>query len=106
MTTEPREIDIDPATITPIDGREEHDPILDIVWSRMTVGTAPDGTAVVVLEERLTEHGERDACAPLAVQAVWAYDSLEDARRDRDEQITSGLLPRDLEHIRDVTVTD
>ncbi|GAA4226142.1 hypothetical protein GCM10022254_10190 [Actinomadura meridiana] len=100
---EPRELDIDPTTITLLDGREEWDPILDIVWSRLTVGTAPDGTPVVVLEDRISEHGERDENAPLAVDVVWAYDSIEDARRDRDEQIERDYLPRDVrERIRDV----
>ncbi|HLU99292.1 MAG TPA: hypothetical protein VKZ89_20855 [Thermobifida alba] len=87
MSNEPRELAIDPAAVTRLDTLEEHDPLLGIVWSRMTVGTAPDGTASVILEERLTEHGERDASAPLAVQAVWGYDSVEAARRDRAQQM-------------------
>lgn len=87
MSNEPRELAIDPAAVTRLDALEEHDPLLGIVWSRMTVGTAPDGTPVVVLEERISEHGERDASAPLAVQAVWGYDSVEAARRDRAQQM-------------------
>lgn len=39
---------------------------------------------------------------------VWAYDSIEAARKDRDEQITRGYrTPEEIaEHIRDVTDLD
>lgn len=39
---------------------------------------------------------------------MWAYDSIEAARKDRDEQITGGdRTPEEIaEHIRDVTDPD
>ena len=46
----PRPIDIDAAAITRLDGREEWDPVSGHVRQRMTVGTAPDGTPVLLVE--------------------------------------------------------
>uniref|UniRef100_UPI003F49A348 hypothetical protein n=1 Tax=Actinomadura sp. CA-154981 TaxID=3240037 RepID=UPI003F49A348 len=108
----PREIDIDPATITRLDAREEWDPATGRVWQRMTVGTAPDGTPVLLSEapaptgcptgEGWPKLSERPG------HTVWAYGSIEAARKDRDEQMTRGYRTPDeiAEHIRDVTDPD
>lgn len=103
---EPRELDVDPATITlrERDAREQYDEIADVVWCRMSIGHTPDRMPVIVLEERLTEHGERDVSAPLAVQAVWGYDLLSVARYQRDMRITDGWsLPSGSLTVRDST---
>ncbi|OLT36752.1 hypothetical protein BJF79_30750 [Actinomadura sp. CNU-125] len=103
---EPRELDIDPATITLREGdaREQYDEDDGLVWCRMSIGDTPDGTPVIVLEERLTERGERDPDAPLHVVAVWAFDLLSVARYQRDMRITDGWsLPSGSLIVRDST---
>lgn len=103
---QPRELDIDPATITLREGdaREQYDEDGGVVWCRMSIGHTPDRTPVIVLEERLTEHGERDEDAPLHVVAVWAYDLLTVARYQRDMRITDGWsLPSGSLIVRDST---
>jgi len=101
---EPHELDIDPSTIVRLDGREQYDTIADVVWCRMTVGTTEDGAPVVVLEDRLTDAGERAIDAPLAVQAVWMYDRIATARRERDRVLSDDwTLPSGSLIIRDAT---
>lgn len=92
-TDEPREVDVDPAAISRLDGREEWDRLGMI--QRMTVGTTPDGTPVVLTETPKPTSTEM-------LTKVWAYTSIESARADRDYQITRGYGPRDDADIRDV----
>lgn len=108
VLAEPREIDIDPATITRLDAREEINPVTGTVRQRMTVGTAPDGTPVLLTEASPpTGYPTGEGWPVLAdrpLHRVWAYNSLAAARRDRDEQITRGYrtAAEIAEHIRDV----
>ncbi|MGC4959765.1 hypothetical protein ACLQ2P_41765 [Actinomadura citrea] len=104
----PREIDVDPATITRLDAREEWDPTTGRVRQRMTVGTAPDGTPVLLSEAPAPAGYPAGEGWPTLAErpryTVWAYDSIEAARKDRDEQITRGYrTPEEIaEHIRDM----
>lgn len=91
---DPPFLDIDPATITRIDAKEDVDPDTGTVMDRLTLGTAPDGTAVVILEstyddERGTwEDAESGALrTELQIKCVWGYPSLEAARQHRDQQM-------------------
>lgn len=105
--SEPREIFIDPATIVRLDGREEFDPSTGRVRQRWTVGTAPDGTPVLLTEAPAPGYPTGEGWPKLAerpLYRVWAYGSIAAARQDRDEQMTRGYRTdaEIAEHIRDV----
>lgn len=91
---EPREIDVDPATIVRMDDREERDPATGTVRQRMTVGTAPDGTPVLLVEAPApTDYPTGDGWPKLAERPrhkVWAFNSLAAAREWRDNEIPRG----------------
>lgn len=89
----PNEIDVDPATITRIDRLDYSGGNArgEGVSQRFSVGTTKDGTPVVILEDcwddtrgrylaEMPGHTEAD----LKVTTVLAYDSLEEARANRD----------------------
>ncbi|MGP4027298.1 hypothetical protein [Actinomadura sp. 3N407] len=107
--THPPALTIDPASIHRIDTIEYWNPFEKATAKRATLGTAPDGTPVVVYEDIYDEadglgaaRGVRGQLTEddMQVVEIRAYASTEDARRDRDAEMRCGLIPSELAHLR------